>query len=104
MKSRISYDFFPISGIEYFCIIELLGENIVTFEYTQQTQEIILREGANSLRKCFGHYDAVFVVETSKSWIKRYCVFYQTSQGYFFTFYSDYTEFPPYSQEPTHHN
>jgi hypothetical protein len=43
-------------------------------------------------------------VGNSKSWIKRYCVLYQTSQGHFLAYYSDFTECPLYSQEPTHRN
>jgi hypothetical protein len=65
-------DYFPKNNIEDFCIYEPVGENIVSFEYTQQTQEFIVPEGVYSLRvdafgaAGFGHYDSAFGFDRRK--------------------------------------
>ncbi len=43
-------------------------------------------------------------VGTNKSWIKRYFVLYQTSQGHFLMYYGDFTECPMYTTEKNHRN
>lgn len=39
-----------------------------------------------------------------KSWLKRYVVLYQTSQGHFLAYYSDFTDCPMYTAEKTERN
>lgn len=43
-------------------------------------------------------------VGAAKNWLKRYVVLYQTSQGHFLAYYSDFTDCPMYTAEKTERN